>query len=110
MKRKTNFHRWFGLSLLIILLMSSWVNSLYDDISDVKFTNEIQEIYLKDKDSVNLILLKRIDSLKVKDKVIPINIKPVHKHKPIVDSIKLDSILIPSKIDSIINNTDTIRQ
>lgn len=92
MKKPNNaIHRWFALSLLTIMFMSSWINNLYDDINSRDFDIEIYQMRHHDYDSIIFARNYTIDSLKTISKkkeepIIPITPKKTYK-AVVVDTI-----------------------
>ena len=99
MKKNNSLSRWFALSLLTIMFMSSWINNLYDDINDRDFDIEIYKIRQNDYDSILRVRNLTIDSLKH-----PI----VEKPDPIVTTPK-KIVKKPMVLDTIIPIQDTFK-
>ena len=104
-------HRWFSLALLVIILMSSWMNGLYHDLDDVKFENEVYKIRHHEYDSILALKNSKIDSLtKLTIKPTP---SPVNLPKRITikkDTINKDTVpVIIINKDTTITIKDTIK-
>jgi len=63
-KQSRAIYRWFGLSMFVILMMSSWIKGLYEDIDSREFDIEIYKIRGTDYDSILRARNYTIDSLK----------------------------------------------
>lgn len=102
MRRDKPKPRTVGILMLTIFILITWLYNVYDDKRFIESDIELYKIALCNKDTANMILLKKVDSLEKREPE-KVFICPEKKfRKPIIDTIK-------SKIDSVIVPIDTMR-
>lgn len=107
-KKDYTMHRWFAFALLVILGLIHWINGLYHDLDDVKFDNEIYQIRLHDYDSILVEKNHKIDSLMnqlSKPTPSPIFIPTKPFKRPIIDTVKKDTVINTDTTTIIIKDT-----
>lgn len=110
MRRNNKPNRLFiGLSIITILILTNWINNLYDDINDIDFKIEVSCIRDSSMTLSNIEKDRIIDSFRTKRKEEPVVIiKPKYNKKIKVDTINpiQDTFnILPINIKSIEDTT-----